>query len=125
MELVPQAELLGRLQATLAQLVCGLRLIGVPDGVVSRLVQRVALDSMSKARRAIVELLVEAPPGTQHATYSVGAHVRLPTGVASRALEDLASHGVVVRSTKKQGAIWSASPWLRERWEVLGLTKEG
>jgi hypothetical protein len=79
---------------------------------------------MSKARRAIVELLVEAPPGTQHATYSVGANVRLPTGVASRALEDLASHGVVVRSSDKQGAIWSASPWLRERWQVLELSEE-
>jgi energy-coupling factor transporter ATP-binding protein EcfA2 len=123
-ELVPQAELPGRLQATLAQLMCGLRLIGVPNEVVGRLVQRVALDSMSKARRAIVELLVQAPPGTQHAAYSIGAHVRLPTGVASRALEDLASHGVVVRSSDRQGAIWSASPWLRERWQALGLSKE-
>ena len=57
-ELVPQAEAPGRLQAVLAQLLRALAVVGVTDDEAGALVARVALDSMIKRRRAVVELLV-------------------------------------------------------------------
>jgi hypothetical protein len=110
-EVVPQSEAPGRLASGLAQLMRAFDVMGVRDDLARELVAKVALDGMSKSRRAVVELLVTVGPATVFTTAQVGDAVALPTGAAARVLEDLAAHGVVERHSgylgRQQG--WNAS----------------
>ena len=126
-ELVPQAEAPGRLQAVLAQLLGAFAVVGLTDDEAGALVARVALDSMSKARRAVVELFAGTGSGTLFTSRQVGDAVGLPTGAAGRVLDDLAAHGVVERHSggDRDPHRWRASTWLRDRWVALGLAAAG
>jgi len=117
-ELVPQTEALGRLQAVLAQFVRGLWAIGVSDDEVQRLVRGLALDGMPKARRAVLEVLAPAAPGYLPTAAALADELGLPTGLVDRALTDLAAHGVVQRHSGRPHP-WGPTEWLRERWRLL------
>jgi hypothetical protein len=123
LELVPQSEGPGRLVAVLVQLLQGLLAIGVVGDEATRLIAKVALDSMPKARRAVVELLVAVGSTTIFTTAQVGDAVGLPTEAAGRVLEDLAAHGIAERHSGYRDSQhgWNASGWLRDRWSTLGL----
>jgi len=118
-ELVPQAELLGRLLATMAQLVSGLRLIGAPDEAIGALVLKAALDNMSKTRRAVVGLVL-ANPDTHFTVATLADEIGMPTGATARTVDDLTAHGVLTRNAGRTPYVWKASPWLRRRWSALG-----
>jgi len=122
-ELVPQPEAPGRLQAVLAQLLRGLIVIGVPEDEAGSLVTRVGLDSMPKSRRVVVELLVSIKSHVLFDTAGVGDVVGLPTSATGRVLADLSAHRVVERYSDNAGGRhrWVASEWLRERWADLEL----
>jgi hypothetical protein len=120
-ELVPQPEAAARMQAVLVQLVRGLRVIGVENHDIGRLAGQVALDSMTKARRAAVEYLLGLPRGLTPTGATIADALGLPTAVATRALEELAAHGVIERHAARPSHLWTASEWLRIRWAELCL----
>jgi hypothetical protein len=124
-ELVPQAEAAARMQEVLVQLVRGLRVIGVDNYDIGRLAGQVALDSMSKARRSIVELLLGLQRMITPTAAIIADTLGMPTPVVSRTLQDLAAHKVVERHADKQGHRWGASEWLRDRWTMLNLPVRG
>jgi hypothetical protein len=120
-ELVPQPELPARLQTVLTQLTRGLRLVGVPNEEIGRLLLQVALDGISKTRRALVELLVTESLGRRHTVHSAAARIRMPVGITGRTLDELAAHGIVSCHRDDQGDLWEASGWLRDRWDGLAI----
>ncbi len=120
-ELVPQPEAAARLQSVLLQLTRGLWTIGVGDEEVQRLVVKVALDGMTKARRAAVELMVTARPGVLWTTAQVADAVGLPTPLATRTLTDLAAHRIAERHSDGHRNRWGPSEWLTTRWKELRL----
>jgi hypothetical protein len=126
-ELVPQAEAPSRFQTVLAQLLRALAVVGVAEEEAGALVVRVALDSMTKSRRAVVELFAGARSPTSFTSRQVGDAVGVPTGAASRVLDDLAAHGVIERHSggERDPHRWEASAWLRARWAALGLPVTG
>ena len=120
--LAPQSEAVPRLLSVLIALTRGLWAIGVTDEEVQRLITNVALDGMPKARRAVVELMVGARPGTLWSGSQVADAVGLPTEVAAHTLQDLAAHGVVERhSGAGRTHLWGPSEWLVIRWKELCL----
>ena len=120
--LAPQSEAATRLLSVLIALTRALWAIGVPDTEVQRLIANVALDGMTKARRAIVDLMAMARPGTLWSAAQVADAVGLPTEPAARTLEDLAAHRVVERHSDAKGPHrWGASAWLTTRWGELDL----
>lgn len=122
-ELVPQPEAAARLQAVLIQLLRGLWAVGVDDDEAVRLVAKVALDGMSKARRAVVDLLVGTRSGVLWTSAEIADAVGLPTGLASRTLQDLAAHGLVDRHSDGERHRWGPGVWLTTRWTELGLPR--
>lgn len=92
-----------------------------PDATeTDRLLVSVALDGMTKARRAAVELLATSTPGVSYTTAKIGDRVGMETGPISRALADLAGHGVVERIAERDSAhSWQASDWLVRRWKEV------
>jgi hypothetical protein len=119
-ELVPQDEALGRLQAQLGQLVRAFAAMGLGDEG-TRLLVEVALGSMPKLRRQVVETLASLSTGMGYQTAWFADTLGLPTAPVGRALEDLAAHGVVLRDTGRHTHLWSPSEWLLSRWAELGL----
>lgn len=121
-ELVPQSEALGRLQAALTQLLRGMKVIGLDAVETDRLLVSVALDGMTKARRSVVELLVTSAPGVSYSTAKIGDKLGMETGPIAKALADLAGHNVVERIAEPGSAhSWQASDWLRRRWGDVSL----
>jgi hypothetical protein len=118
-ELVPQSEALGRLQSELVQLGRGLTWMGVQPDRIDELLTKVALDGMTKTRRAIVDYFVRGSQDLRPTSRDLADQLRLPTSAVHRALEDLAAHGVVVRFGSTGAHSWRASEWLRERWTVI------
>jgi hypothetical protein len=116
-ELVPQAEAIGRLQSELVQLGRGLSYIGVEERRVDQLLTKVALDGMSKTRRAIVDLFATNDPDTKFTSRDGADRLQLPTPVTTRALEDLAAHGVIERTGSDGSHYWRSTRWLRDRWD--------
>jgi len=120
-ELVPQHEALGRLQAELTQLTQGPRLLGLDERAVDRLITKVALDAMTKTRRALVELFATAAPTALFTAAEAADRIGLTTSPTARALEDLAAHGVVERQAiSGDPHRWRATAWLVERWAIVG-----
>ena len=115
-ELVPQSEALGRLQAGLTQLGRGLAVIGVGPERVDALLTKLALDGMPKTRRAVVDYFVGADENLHPTSRALADQLHLPTRATSRALEDLAAHGVVERFGSSGAHTWRASEWLKKRW---------
>jgi hypothetical protein len=90
---VPAPEGVGRLLGQLAQLLTGMRVIGVPESECQRLVAQVALDGMHPLRRKALSVLVEAQE--PQSTTVVAARCALPETSVRRHLQDLRSHGVI------------------------------
>lgn len=115
-QLVPEHEAPGRLVIMLARLLSGLELVGVEHGEAWRVLTTVALSSMPAVRRLVLDRLVaaEAPCTTTGMATAVG----YPTQTVRRALEDLACHGVTVRTTAGKGKadLYETSDWTVRRW---------
>jgi hypothetical protein len=124
-ELVPQPEAAARMQTVLVQLVRGLRVIGVENHDIGRLAGQVALDSMSKARRSILDLLLGIPRMITPTAAGIADTLGMPTPVVSRTLQDLAAHRVVKRHADRPSHRWGVSELLRERWALLNLPVRG
>ncbi|MFI5035944.1 MAG: hypothetical protein ACHQFZ_07055 [Acidimicrobiales bacterium] len=120
-ELVPQAEALGRLQSELVQLRRGLTWIGVEPSRIDHLLTKVALDGMFKTRRAIVNHFAEVGDDLRPTSRDVAAYLRLPTPTVNRVLDDLAAHCVVVRAGTGGAYTWRASRWLTEKMTAIGF----
>jgi hypothetical protein len=117
-ELIPEAEAPGRMALVLLRLRNALLAIGLDDATAWRLIAKCALDSMPAIRRSVLELLVSAT--SPSSTSDIGRCIGYPTTTTRRALEDLAGHGIVNRTSTGQGQadIWTASPWATDRWSA-------
>ena len=118
-ELIPGAEMPGRLVRALAQLLGGLAAIGVEVAERRCLIRKTALDSIPATRRRILEVLslVTAKIDTR----AVAKELGYPTVTARRALEDLTAHGVVECESMGQGTAsrWGLSYWTQKRWAEI------
>jgi hypothetical protein len=114
-ELIPDAEAPARFVNVLASLLEGLRVIGLDDTTAWTLVSKVALDSMPAQRRKVLEHLKTARSTT---TKEAGALLGLPTTTARRTLEDLAAHGLVIRTP-------GSEPGEADTWSLAGLPVAG
>lgn len=128
--LIPEPEAPARMALVLLRLLNGLRAIGVDAGQAWALTTKCALDSMPAIRRTVLERLVAQPEPIT--TVDLAEDLGYPTNTARRALEDLAVHGVLVRTPQGQGRadLWRASEWTRGRWpgtvpEMLGGLRSG
>ncbi len=113
-ELVPDPEAPTRLAKALAMLYRGLTSVGLVSEDARNLVLRVGLDCVPKLRRLILLALVNADNPT---TSEIAGLVDHPTITTRRALEDLAAHGVVVRTPAAKRGLsdrWSLPPSWRE-----------
>lgn len=119
-ELIPGAEAPARLALALAQLLSGLRVIGVDEGKAWSIVFKTAFDSMPAIRRQVLDVINRAATPLQ--TAEVAAAAGYPTNTTARALEDLAIYNVIVRG-KRDGDgrgvnIWELSQWSRDHLNV-------
>ncbi len=96
-ELIPDAEAPARFVIVLADLLEGLRLIGLDEQTAWALVSKVAFDSMPAQRRRLLEHLSASATATTTAK-DAATLLGLPTTTARRTLEDLAAHGLVYRT---------------------------
>jgi hypothetical protein len=114
-ESIHGAEGPGRLGLSLERLLAGLTVIGVNRGRAVEIMENVALDSTPPIRRHAFELLDGKPVTTR----DIARGLKLPTNTARRALEEIAAHGLAVRSRaadasgeEKQGGadLWCIDP---------------
>ena len=113
-ELVPDSEAPGRIVGALARLLTGLRLIGVDEDTVWKVIVKTGLDSMPAARRQALELLLGRDQAT---TTEIATALGLPNPTTHRVLQDLAAHDVVTRESQGEG---KADLW-RIRPEIVAL----
>jgi hypothetical protein len=119
-ELVPDAEAPGRLVNELANLLTGLRTIGVGHAEAARIVTKVGLDSMTALRwRALRAALELDGAGAKLAHFVVTLDV--PKTTVTRILEDLAAHRVLGRTEEDAGPTW----WVRQDIRALYLEAVG
>jgi hypothetical protein len=111
-DLVLDAEAPTRLAKALERLFAALGTLGVDRPTAWAVIGRVALDSVTKLRRAVLETL--PTDGTKLSTSQVAVAVAHPTRTTRRALEDLEAHGVIVRESQGEGRpdLWSLQPWV-------------
>jgi hypothetical protein len=84
----------GRLGLALERLLAGLTVIGVDRRKALEIMENVALDSTPPMRRHAFELLGEQPVTTR----DIARGLKLPTNTTRRVLEEIAAHGLAVRS---------------------------
>jgi hypothetical protein len=84
----------GRLGLALERLLAGLTVLGLDRKKAMRLIEDITLDSTPPIRRHAFETLTATPAATR----DIAKVLKLPTGTARRALEELAAHGLAVRS---------------------------
>ncbi len=123
---VPIPEGIGRMLAQLGQLLAGMRVIGVPECEVWRLLAQVALDGMHPLRRRVINAALAADHPMTTATFA--ARCDIPQTSVRRHLEDLAALGVVAKVHHEPPETWAPSEWLSERIEVAvgpGITGPG
>lgn len=113
---VPVPEGPGRMLTQLAQLVAGMRVVGVPDDEVWRLAAKVALDGMHPMRRQVLGVLVDADRRLTTAT--VAGKCALPQTSVRRHLQDLAAHGVLTM-TWESPETWGVSNRTMGQWWAL------
>lgn len=116
-ELVPQPEAIGRMQAVFTQIVRGMKVAGIADDEIERLTLALALDSFPKVRRNVIEFLAGQTGVVKFTAAELGDRVGLPTGTVNRALYELQAHGIVKRYSDQPNR-WSSSDWLRDRWQA-------
>lgn len=121
-ELVPGSESPTRLIVALDRLLGGLRSIRVEEDQAWSIVTQVALDSMPRLRRDVLEILF-LKAGDETETGEVAEAVRYPTTTTRRALEDLTAHHVVQRCRHGQGNSdgWTLTVWAHKRLENARL----
>jgi hypothetical protein len=112
-ERVPDPEGPTRMVSQLAQLVAGMRVLGVPRDEVWRLVAKVALDGMHPLRRRVLQELVDSRK--PHATAVIAARCALPQTSVRRHLQDLTAHGVLTM-TYDSPETWAVSDWTSQQW---------
>jgi len=94
------AEGPARLGLTLERLLAGLDTLGVDRLTALGIVKRVAMDSVPPNRRCIYEFL---QPNHDFDTATIARATNLPTTTARRALEELTSYKLAIRSSGGQG----------------------
>jgi len=118
-ELVPDAEVPGRLAITLAQLLGSFKVAGLDADRRLALIRKVGLDSVPALRWRVLELL--ANQGQPMATAEIATRVGHPTGTTRRALEDLTAHTVLTRTSVGQGKsdLWTLTEWAEMRYRAV------
>jgi hypothetical protein len=99
----------------------GLESIGCTDDEAWTVLGRVALDSMPKVRRQLLDVLANTAgqlmPAVPIATKDAATAADLPTNTARRVLEDLNLLGLVVRTKKgdhdNAADLWALSDFTR------------
>ena len=114
-ELIPDAEMPGRLVQQLAHLLRGARMIGADDDRAWRIIRKVALDSIPTLRRDVMALVAQRDRTVSDIVDATG---HSPSG-ARRVLEDLTAHGVITRNRAE--STWAATPWLIEWGTKIGM----
>jgi hypothetical protein len=111
-ELIPDAEAPGRLALTLARLWAGLQCIGVAHDAAWTLLVKVAMDCMPDLRRQVFMYLL-GHEGVRPSASDIALRLGYPTTTATRCLEDMAAHGVVIRHVSGRGKSheWEMSDW--------------
>lgn len=115
-ELIHDAEAPGRLTRMLAQLLIGLRLIGVGTKRQRELIVKVGFDCIHPVRRLAFEALI-GNPARGIKTDDVAAHTRYPVQTIRRALHDLRCHGIVECVTVSKAEYWDVVAEWREVFE--------
>lgn len=98
---VPEQESMGRLSGALQQLYIGMETVGVPEKWRWRLLTKVAMDSMPRIRR----MLIEAVKGGEQGYPELRKVIGCSQPVIRRAVEDLELHGVLERHLEKGGLV--------------------
>jgi hypothetical protein len=112
-ERVPTPEGIGRLLGQLGQLLAGMRVIGVPEHDVWRLLAQAALDGMHPLRRKVLDVVIAAD--REMTTATIAARCELPQTSVRRHLEDLTAHRVLEK-VHHEPEIWAISEWTRAQW---------
>ena len=114
-EAVPREEGSARLLGELEQLYKGGLAVGLADPW--PMVAKVAFDSLARDK---LRSLVEVARRHRASTANIADNLGLPKARTGRHLDDLAAHGVIVRSTGSAGGdVWELSTWAAERWHEL------
>jgi hypothetical protein len=112
-ELVPQAEAPGRMQAVLVQMARAMKVLKIEKSEIDRLNMKIALDGMPKLRRSVIEHLTGEVASLNPSAALIADAIGIPTATVSRTLEDLAAHRIVERTAARgMGNMWTASEWL-------------
>lgn len=124
-EIIHAAEGPARLVKQLLALRQGLVAIGVPDAAALRITVKAAYDSMPPIRLDVIRMLAEETDVIS--TRAIGDALGYPTGTSRRACEDLAAHGLVVRSGADEKAhLWRLEDEARARFEMsFHLSRKG
>ncbi len=102
-----EQELATRLSTVLGQLLIGMDYIGVPAGTRWRLLTKLALDSMPRLRKMVLEAVVVNHLTVEELRPVLGVGL----SVVKRTIEDLEIHGIVRRQMGKV----SLTDWMEER----------
>jgi len=114
-ELIPDTELPTRLAKQLITLLAALLLIGHQNPEEDyELIWKVAMDSLPKNRRLVLEVLIKEPE--QLETSDVGMKIGYPTNTTRRILEDL--HGLKLVYREHEGKGYS------DKWKMSDFAKE-
>jgi len=115
-ELIPGPEGPARFAIALAHLLAGLRCIGCDDSSAWSVLESVALDSIPKLRRRVIEALMEVDGAV--ALGDLSDELGYPVRTLERTLEDLTVHGVVERAPDgpKRKRMWQKARFLSENW---------
>ena len=117
---VPEREGETRIAQTLGQLLVGMEQIGVPTDAIWSILIKIALDSMPKMRRVLMEALLD-PKCDRYGICPAdfGRDRLLSSKGMVLTAEDLEVHGLVEmhRMCKK---LWvRLSPWMQHEWKIL------
>jgi len=109
-EAIYGAEGTARIGLALERLLAGLETLGMDRKKALTIVTEVALDSVPPLRRRAYDCVCKY---TNVETADVAIALDLPTNTARRILEDLAAHGLVVRTSQGAGKpdLWDRSTW--------------
>jgi len=111
-EPVPTPERPPRFAAAIAQLLGGLRVLGVDEDECWRLLASMALDAMHSLRRRVLDVLVQSD--LPLATASVAGRGSRPDQTAVRHLEDLTALGAIEMVGRCPDR-WTPSAWCLDR----------
>lgn len=119
-DFVPDAEAPGRLARCLAQLLGGMKVVGIEPDERRRLLRQVGFDSMPALRRRALDFL--ASQAGPVATTDVAIAAGHPTQTMRRALEDLTCHSLLQRTAAGSGKadLWELTDWTRNRLAAIG-----